>query len=393
MPIPRISIGMPVCNGAEHVRGAIGSLLAQTFDDFELIVCDNASTDDTESICRGLAEHDSRMRYYRHAVNLGAAANYRRTFHLARGTYFKWAAHDDRCAPDYLRQCVEELDRSPAGAVLCYPRCTLIDWDGRPLRDYDEDLDLREPRPSERLQHLLMRSHWCHPVLGLIRADVLRTTALIGDFAGADNVLLAELAVRGEFREIPERLFFRRVRDGGSPSLQQPTPEHIEEWFNPVRKNAPALPHSRLLEEHIRALLQAPVDAAEKGRCLRALWRSRRQRHWRWCELRDEWGRAFRKRTWDRWTVQAMRGSSYLPHRLWALASGLRRRDWSRLELAVARSSPQHQEALLRFAAECLSRRADASARQLLADWTRAASQPRRRAALHALSGPVGRST
>jgi glycosyltransferase involved in cell wall biosynthesis len=385
---------MPVYNGSEHVGEAIRSLLAQTFRDFELIICDNASTDGTQSICRGLAECDPRIRYYRNSCNMGAAANYNRTFQFACGEYFKWAAHDDRCAPEYLERCVEELDRSPSSVVLCYPRCKLIDWESRILRDYDEDLDLREANPSQRLLHLLTKSHWCHPVLGLIRAEALRSTRLIGRFAGSDNALLAELALRGEFHELPERLFYRRIRNGGSPSLQQPTPEHIEVWFDPGKNRGPALPHSRLIREHVRAISRSRIGKLEKLRCLHVLWRGRHARRWRWPDLRSEWIRAFRKGTWDRWTVHAIRRSQhYIPHRLWAFASGLRKRDWSRVGLAVAKNSRENQEALLRFVAESLSRRADTSARQLLFEWAKGSSESRRRAAREALLHlPAGRS-
>jgi len=65
----------------------------------------------------------------------------------------------------------------------------------------------------------------------------------------------------------------------------------------------------------------------------------------------------------------------------------LRKWDWSRVGLAVSRSSPENHEALLRFVAECLSHRADASARQLLVDWARDPSEARRRAAMGALLG------
>ena len=99
---PRVSIGLPVYNGENFLEFALDSILGQTFQDFELIISDNASTDATESICRRYAAKDSRIRYYRNPNNQGAAQNYNRVFALARGEYFKWAAHDDVCKPNYL---------------------------------------------------------------------------------------------------------------------------------------------------------------------------------------------------------------------------------------------------------------------------------------------------
>lgn len=90
---PACSIGLPVYNGENYLEQAIQSVLAQTFQDFELIISDNASTDGTEAICRRFAEQDPRILYVRQPRNIGAAKNYNYTFHLARGEYFNWLAH------------------------------------------------------------------------------------------------------------------------------------------------------------------------------------------------------------------------------------------------------------------------------------------------------------
>jgi glycosyltransferase involved in cell wall biosynthesis len=120
---PKVSIGMPVYNGENFIVESLDALFAQTFTDFELIICDNASTDRTGEICREYAARDARIRYCRNETNIGASANYNLTFELARGDYFKWAAHDDICAPTYVERCVEALDRDP-GVALAYRRAS-----------------------------------------------------------------------------------------------------------------------------------------------------------------------------------------------------------------------------------------------------------------------------
>ena len=77
---PKVSIGLPVYNGGEFIRAAIESILAQTFPDFELNISDNASTDETEAICRDYAAQDQRIRYVRQSTNLGAGANFKFVF-------------------------------------------------------------------------------------------------------------------------------------------------------------------------------------------------------------------------------------------------------------------------------------------------------------------------
>ena len=127
--MPRVSIGLPVYNGEKFIREAIDSIFSQTFEDFELIISDNGSTDRTQQICQAYAAQDLRIRYYRNKKNIGAARNYNLVFELASGEYFKWAAHDDLCAPEYLERCVEILDRDP-DVVLCYPKTSIIDEHG-----------------------------------------------------------------------------------------------------------------------------------------------------------------------------------------------------------------------------------------------------------------------
>src|SRR5439155_18261545 len=92
-PTPLVSIGLPVRNGEKYLRQALDSLLAQTFADFEIVVCDNCSTDSTGRICRAYAARDRRVRYVRNGRDIGPADNYTRCFELSRGRYFRWHAH------------------------------------------------------------------------------------------------------------------------------------------------------------------------------------------------------------------------------------------------------------------------------------------------------------
>jgi glycosyltransferase involved in cell wall biosynthesis len=102
--IPQVSIGMPVYNGAKFIREALDSLLAQTFTDFELIISDNASTDETEKICREYAAKDDRIRYVKQVANLGAVANFQFVLYEALGEYFMWAAADDIWADNWIKE-------------------------------------------------------------------------------------------------------------------------------------------------------------------------------------------------------------------------------------------------------------------------------------------------
>ena len=106
---PLVSVGMPIYNGAEFIRDALDSLLAQTFTDFEIIISDNASNDETESICREYLAKNNMIRYFRQTENKGPFANFKFVLEQATGEYFMWAAHDDRHHPDFLRLTVWPL--------------------------------------------------------------------------------------------------------------------------------------------------------------------------------------------------------------------------------------------------------------------------------------------
>jgi glycosyltransferase involved in cell wall biosynthesis len=207
---PLVSIGMPVFNGEKYVASAIESVLAQSFGDFELIICDNASSDATTEICQDFAARDPRVRYIRNPRNLGAGPNFDLCFHLARGTYFQWAAHDDMFAPDYLARTVAALEANP-DAVLCTVGITEIGPGGEVIRRYTTPLErTASPDPVERLACVIHTRHQAEDFFGLYRRAALAGTGLIGTYSGSDRVLLAEMAVRGRWLRLPDVLFLHR---------------------------------------------------------------------------------------------------------------------------------------------------------------------------------------
>jgi len=106
---PVVSIGLPVCNGEVTLEAAIKSLLQQSFSNFELIISDNASTDETMSICKKYAEADSRIRYVRQSENFGPVRNFQFVLDSAAGEYFMWAAADDIRSVGYIKKCLTVL--------------------------------------------------------------------------------------------------------------------------------------------------------------------------------------------------------------------------------------------------------------------------------------------
>ena len=262
---PRVSIGLPVFNGENYLEEALDVILAQTYSDFELIISDNASTDRTEEICRAYAAKDERVRYFRNETNLGAAKNFNRVFKLSSGEYFKWATHDDLCAPGYLERCVEILDREP-DVVLCYPKTSIIDEHGEFVRNHFDGFNLRSPKPHERFRDFLHAPGLCNPVVGLIRTSILKRTPLIGSYPDSDRVLLGELALLGPFYEVPERLFFRREHPQRS-ARANPGLDERAAWFDPARRGQIQLPRWRWFFEYLLSVKRVRLSWYEKLYC------------------------------------------------------------------------------------------------------------------------------
>jgi len=263
--MPCVSIGLPVYNGENFLEEALDSILAQSFSDFELIISDNASSDQTESICRSYANRDKRICYFRNTENLGAAWNFNRVFKLSSGEYFKWAAHDDVLAPDFLEKCKKILD-SDSSVVLCYSKSVDIDAKGKFLKYNQHDGNIQSFKANLRFRDLILINHSCLPVFGLIRKSKLEKTKLIGKYVASDRVLLAELGMRGRFHELPEVLFYHREHSQRSTRVMPLLHSRLV-WFDPKKKDRLILPFWKIFFEYMGSISRVALNHYEKTMC------------------------------------------------------------------------------------------------------------------------------
>ena len=258
---------MPVYNGEPYVESALRSVLAQTFGDFELVVCDNASTDRTAEIVRDLAAGDRRIRYVRNDRNLGAAGNYNRAFEMSEAPYFRWMNADDLIEPELHACCLEALEANPK-AVLAYGRTRIIDGGGNVTEDYDDGLDLRDERPSVRLREFFERVGLTNVIYGLMRRDALARTSLMGNgrMPAADTRLMAELTLLGKFIELEPVLFYRRMHAGAS-SWDRGDAERQSAFWGAGQTSFGA-PHWRLYAGYLQRACAYPMPASERLRVI-----------------------------------------------------------------------------------------------------------------------------
>ena len=269
---PRLTVGLPVFNGETYVSEAIEALLGQSYEDFELIISDNASIDGTADICRRYARQDSRIRYFRQPRNVGLSPNHNFVAYEARGELFKWAASDDLYARDLLERCVAALDEDPR-VVLAHAWTAMIDDSGALTAAMKYPLATSSRRAPERFRSLLFDSGGDDDY-GVIRLDVLRKTAMKESYHHADHTIVTELALHGAFHQVPDWLYFRRDHhdraERACPTMRSRCvnmdPRRASHWRHPdVRL------YAEYVWAHVKAIRRAPLSPADKRECYRYL--------------------------------------------------------------------------------------------------------------------------
>ena len=129
MADPLISIVLPTYNGARYIKVSIESCLNQTVSDFELILVNDCSTDETPTLIEQYAQLDPRIRIIHNAFNKKLPQSLNAGFEVANGTYFTWTSDDNYYAPDALEKMLAVLQKNPA-IDLVYCDYTLIDDNG-----------------------------------------------------------------------------------------------------------------------------------------------------------------------------------------------------------------------------------------------------------------------
>ena len=259
--IPKVSIGMPAYNSEQWISVAIDSLLEQDYSDFELIISDNASTDGTGEICRDYAARDTRIRYYRKPVNVGASDNYNAVFLSARGEYFKWASSNDFCDKKFLSSCASVLEKNP-DVVLCCPKTRLFSDRLDTAEECMDNLNITAESACKRMVALIENLKLNNVMNGLIRSNALRQTTLIKPYYASDVVLMAELAMHGKFVEYPEFLFYRRMDSQTATKLKDEA-EVIEHYY-PARKKKMTFQTWKMHYGYLLAANRAPLRIRDK---------------------------------------------------------------------------------------------------------------------------------
>jgi glycosyltransferase involved in cell wall biosynthesis len=212
----KVSVCVPAFNRAHYIGDTIRSVLAQTLRSFELVIYDDASTDDTGEVVAAFG--DDRIRYYRQPHNVGIAQNRTACVGVARGEYIAWLDADDLYYPNALETQSGVLDHNP-NVGLVHGAYDVIDQAGRKLPDWPQPFNESTVEPSRKaLGELLLSNYICAPTV-MVRQHC---QAQIGPYSrrlrdhSEDWEMWMRMAARADVAYIARRIAQYRFHDNSA---------------------------------------------------------------------------------------------------------------------------------------------------------------------------------
>ncbi len=213
---PIVSIGLPVYNSEDFLKYALDSLLSQTFRDFELIISDNASTDNTPKICQEYVLRDKRIRYIRQNNNMGALWNFNFVLKESNKEYFIWVSSDDKLHPEFLQKNIDILEKNKN--VVCsigdVIYSDVINYEFKSNNNTKKTFRQRYVKSTYGTYESKVRTYLkffqASMIYGLYRRDKLQKSITINKiFLAFDLSIILNVLKYGDFHVIDENLLHR----------------------------------------------------------------------------------------------------------------------------------------------------------------------------------------
>jgi GT2 family glycosyltransferase len=239
MKNPLVSICIPAYNAAAYIGDTLRSVLAQTYQNLEIIVCDDCSVDNTIEIAKSFT--DKRIAVYKNEQNLGNTINYNRVLGYANGKYIKLLCADDLIAPECIARQVaifEENTDNDIALVACHRH--IIDAAGKRL--FTKKCCIRgymNGKQAVRMSILHGTNIFGEPGVALLRRDILAKTAgLIVPYCN-DFELWCKMLLHGAVFVVDESLFsFRIIPTSVSAKTALGQAKIMKEYFTTLYKNS-----------------------------------------------------------------------------------------------------------------------------------------------------------
>ena len=209
--LPLVTVGIPTYNGAQRIGKAIQSIVNQDYPNIEILISDNASTDDTEAVCRKFAADYPNIRYHRQPENLGIFNNFDYVKHHASGAYFMWLSDDDVIKPGLVQAYAEFLNAYPDYSMVC---AQTNYWKEGKFMHTETGLSIEQASPLKRMVSMFMKNQGAGAIFGLMRtecANQLQWRRILG----SDWYFMAGMAFQGKVKQLD---FVGMQRDMGGVS-------------------------------------------------------------------------------------------------------------------------------------------------------------------------------
>lgn len=196
---PLISVGIPSYNRAHKIGETIDSILNQKCSNIEILISNNASTDDTKQVCEEYQKNDSRIKYYEQKTNIGAYANYDFLKEQAKGKYFMWICDDDQLNPNVLNKYIDFLENSPEYNLVSGQ---IQNWRNGKLKFVEKNLSVKKSNGLSRVLAYYSKVQEGAMIYGLIRKADLENIVMLKNKLGSDWHLVAHLAYKAKIKQL-----------------------------------------------------------------------------------------------------------------------------------------------------------------------------------------------
>ncbi|MEL6252025.1 MAG: glycosyltransferase family 2 protein [Bacteroidota bacterium] len=213
---PLISIGIPTMNRRKDLPTSINSVLAQDFKEYEILISDNVSTDDTQAYCEALVKEHGFVRYFRQEENIGMMANWNFLVQQAKGKYFMWLGDDDWIEKGTLSRYVKFLEKHEDFSLVSGG---IRYWQGKQIVRQESGINVGMDNARKRVSNYYGRVKDGAMVHGLLRAEHARNITQ-KDTIGPDWHFVAAMAFQGKVRQL-DFWTYNKVLGGNSSDFKK----------------------------------------------------------------------------------------------------------------------------------------------------------------------------
>ncbi len=212
-----ITIGLPVYNGGKTIQNALDTLLSQSYKNFELIISDNASTDETESICLEFAKKDKRIKYYRQPKKINVLENFNLVLEKSNSEFFMWAGSDDIWHPEFIKKNLHTLQINE-NAIGSTSEIEFFykDWSKDDFKRFKNTSILKKYQlvhpitgTYENKVNFLFTFNHSQCIYGLFKTDVLKKSIVKKNIGSVDYAILLNILKYGDILVVDELLKYQ----------------------------------------------------------------------------------------------------------------------------------------------------------------------------------------